>query len=260
MSVSGLVDWGDVAAHEEAMRKMRLQGNDLLLVDPDDRRGWEMIRNTFDNDELPAALCGSAISTLVDSGENVFMKVGDLWHMTYRGFTPPLMSHLEGYHDIWRLIVISPRNFSCQELRSDSEDEIGSIEIVEPETLVEKNDWDYDEILPYEARERIQKEIDRLQKAMKNANVDGDLDRAVKLSKEIDRIQFEVRLATGMAGKSRPFPKDSENARKTVGNRIRKAFDAIEKECPALAKHFRESIKLGNTIAYLPRERIDWET
>jgi hypothetical protein len=75
---------------------------------------------------------------------------------------------------------------------------------------------------------------------------------------ERQRIIDEIKSATGLSGRAREFPTDTEKARKAVSRAIREAIEKIRKDHPTLADHLDESIHTGGSCYYLS-DGIEWE-
>ena len=81
---------------------------------------------------------------------------------------------------------------------------------------------------------------------------------AAELDRERQALLDELRVATGLGGRSRRLGDESERARKAVTNRINDALRRLDGQHPELARHLRESITTGAACRYRPATPISW--
>ena len=75
---------------------------------------------------------------------------------------------------------------------------------------------------------------------------------------ERDALVNELRVATGIAGRSRRLGEPAERARKAVSARLHDAIVRIEELHPELGRHLRESVVTGRSCRYQPGVATHW--
>ena len=85
-----------------------------------------------------------------------------------------------------------------------------------------------------------------------------DWARKGELKEEIAKIEQYLKETQGHAGKARRVAGGVEKARKAAGNAIARAIKDIQPHHPELARHLKDSIRMGVTLAYLPGTPTDW--
>ena len=101
-------------------------------------------------------------------------------------------------------------------------------------------------------------EIETLNKERAWALTQSDIVKVEDIDEELGNLRKELNETT-YRGKSRCFETSTERMRKSVGNAIKRAIDAIEKVHPQLAAHLRNSIWPGATCHYSPELDAEWD-
>ncbi|MCC6622969.1 MAG: hypothetical protein IT385_17050, partial [Deltaproteobacteria bacterium] len=117
------------------------------------------------------------------------------------------------------------------------------------------DDGDAGEHLDRVARERYRARLADLDEAVREAEANGDAERAARARAEIEVIAGELARAVGLGGRDRRSASASERARVAVQKRIKDALRRIEEEAPELARALAGSIRTGVTCCYHPGGR-----
>jgi hypothetical protein len=91
-----------------------------------------------------------------------------------------------------------------------------------------------------------------LQDDLAEAEDHHDLERAARLSVELDALVAEVSGHTDVRGRSRAFATSGERARTAVQKAVRRALDAIEQADADLGAALRASLQTGRSCCYRP--------
>jgi DICT domain-containing protein len=118
--------------------------------------------------------------------------------------------------------------------------------------------FDRNEILDDTARQDYKRHLDLNKEELREAELNNDVGRHERLSKERQAIIEQLKAATGLSGRSRRFSNDAEKARKAVSAAINTALQTIKTHHPQLAKHLAERIQRGASCCYTG-DAIAWE-
>jgi tetratricopeptide (TPR) repeat protein len=105
-------------------------------------------------------------------------------------------------------------------------------------------------VLDDHARAAYRKRIDELREQLDRADRLGLPERSVEVQAELDALVEHLAAGTGHRGRSRAFPTDDERARTAVTKAIRRTLDEINRACPTIGGHLRESISTGQLCCY----------
>jgi tetratricopeptide (TPR) repeat protein len=205
---------------------------------------------------------GSAASRPVLQGETlvvasgVFRREGDYWSIAFD-------------HDVFRLKDSKGLNYLSRLLR-DPDREVLALELVttpgsgraEPASggtlgsgvhpVTERGDPMLDEAGKRAYRERIAD----LRQDADDADRDHDIERAARAREELDFIAAELTRATGLGGRDRRTPSETERARVSVTKAIKTAIRHIEPYSPGLARHLDVTVRTGTFCIYAPDPRV----
>jgi len=205
---------------------------------------------------------GSAASRPVLQGETlvvasgVFRREGDYWSIAFD-------------HDVFRLKDSKGLNYLSRLLR-DPDREVLALELVttpgsgraEPASggtlgsgvhpVTEGGDPMLDEVGKRAYRERIAD----LRQDADDADRDHDIERAARAREELDFIAAELTRATGLGGRDRRTPSETERARVSVTKAIKTAIRHIEPYSPGLARHLDVTVRTGTFCIYAPDPRV----
>jgi hypothetical protein len=78
----------------------------------------------------------------------------------------------------------------------------------------------------------------------------GHEQHAIKLERELDWLERELRRAIGIGGRARAAAKVAEQARINVTRALRSAIERIVAATPALGRHLEVSVKTGSACCY----------
>lgn len=117
---------------------------------------------------------------------------------------------------------------------------------------------DAGEILDFKAKKEYQNKLDDLREDLAEAEQNNDIGLISRLKEEIKWIENKLSEAYGLGGRSRKAADSNERARQAVLAAIRRSMRRIEKEHPALWRHFYNTIHTGLFCFYKPEEPIPW--
>jgi hypothetical protein len=115
-----------------------------------------------------------------------------------------------------------------------------------------------DPVLDDEAKAQYKKRLTQLDEEIDRAGRQGDDRRAAAADAERQALLDELRLAAGLAGRTRRLGDEAERARKTVTARIRDTLRRLDRSHPELAAHLRATVSTGLTCRYQPTEPTSW--
>lgn len=179
----------------------------------------------------------------------VFRRDGSTWTLRYEGRTVHL-PHTKGLADLHRLLE-----------RPHSE--VAAVALLDPEAgeaVTADARLGGDDLLDAEARARYRDHLEALDEQIDTAAALGDDARAAVLDAERQALIDQLKVATGLGGRSRRLGDNAERARKSVTNRIRNTLKKIEAVHPELAGHLQHTVATGSTCVYRPEpESPQWK-
>ena len=177
-----------------------------------------------------------------------FRRDGAVWRLAFGGQAVH-MPNAKGLDD---LHVLLSRPGSA----------IAAVELLDPAAgpeLVAAKRMGGDPILDDEAKAAYRRRLTELDEAIDRAAERGDDGRAIALDEERKALLQQLRVAAGLAGRTRRLGDEAERARKTVSARIRDSLRKLDGSHPALAAHLRDTVSTGATCSYTPAEPIAWQ-
>jgi non-specific serine/threonine protein kinase len=114
------------------------------------------------------------------------------------------------------------------------------------------------EVLDAQSRAEYRQHMEELRAELEQATQWRDLGRASRLREEIEFLTQELAGAYGVGGRARRAADGVERVRKAVTGRIRDSIARIQKECPGLALHLTNAVRLGTFCAYTPERPTVW--
>jgi energy-coupling factor transporter ATP-binding protein EcfA2 len=120
------------------------------------------------------------------------------------------------------------------------------------------SDTSADVVLDKRARDEVAARLRTLESDLAQADVRGDQAASARAAAERDALVHELRVATGLAGRSRRLSDPTERARKAVSARLHDAIARIERQHPELGLHLRESVVTGRSCCYQPKAAVHW--
>jgi hypothetical protein len=109
-------------------------------------------------------------------------------------------------------------------------------------------------VLDSQTQTELRAKVRDLQSDLDDALERSNAGAAVGLRAELDRIADEVERSTALFGRSRVFVDDAERARTAVQKSIRRVFDEVEQQAPALGVELRKSIRTGSRCSFVPSD------
>ncbi|MGH3398211.1 MAG: hypothetical protein ACRDPO_26335, partial [Streptosporangiaceae bacterium] len=105
-------------------------------------------------------------------------------------------------------------------------------------------------VLDAEAIAGYRGRLRRLDAELDELTPGSDADRAARA--ERDWLVAQLASATGLGGRPRSFPDDSERARVAVGKAIRRALTRITAADAVIGEHLRQAVRTGARCSYWP--------
>ncbi|MDX1636451.1 MAG: hypothetical protein R3281_00690 [Balneolaceae bacterium] len=172
------------------------------------------------------------VPTLAVGQSKTIQEGPDFWEFTYGGKTVQLLT-VKGFANLKMLIQNIRTPVHCCELMGTA--------------VLSKGE----KVLDEQAKNEYRQKIISLQKDIETAENNQDFERAGSLQEEYEQLVAHLSKSLGLDGS--PGEGDSvERARSAVTWRIRSAIAKIEKEHPALGKHFSNAVKTGTFCSYEP--------
>ncbi|MEU7608865.1 AAA family ATPase [Micromonospora sp. NPDC049204] len=194
-----------------------------------------------------ASASGQAAADEPAGGGYEFRRDGPVWQLGYAGSVVHLPD-AKGLRDL-HLLLSRPGT------------DVPAVELLDPAAgpeLIAARRMGADPVLDDEAKARYRQHLARLDEEIDRAAARDDDRKVAALDSERGALLDELRVAAGLAGRSRRLGDEAERARKTVTARIRDTLRKLDDRHPALACHLRESVSTGNACRYLPPEPLPW--
>jgi len=128
--------------------------------------------------------------------------------------------------------------------------EIAAIDLAEPDSG--QSVTAAQEVLDEPALRQYRQRLRELAEEIDEADARHDVARAARLRADADWLADEVRVSTGLGGRSRRFADNPERARIAVGKAIRRALDRVGSADPVIGEHLRTRVRTGTRCSYLP--------
>ncbi|GAA0736507.1 AAA family ATPase [Dactylosporangium roseum] len=176
-----------------------------------------------------------------------FRREGDVWRLAFAG----RVVHLPDAKGLRNLHVLLSR----------PGDDIAAVELLDPAAgpeLVAARRMGGDPIIDDEAKARYRRRLGELDEAIDTASLRGDTAKVDALDEERRALIGELRVAAGLAGRTRRLGDEAERVRKTVTARIRDALRKIDERHPDLGAHLRDAVSTGTTCRYAPPAEVRW--
>jgi tetratricopeptide (TPR) repeat protein len=107
-------------------------------------------------------------------------------------------------------------------------------------------------VLDDTARHNYRRRLEELNEQLDTADRTGDQQRAGELAAERDALVASLRQASGLGGRRRAMPDETERARVNVTRTLRATIARIAESAPALAAHLTASVRTGRQCRYQP--------
>lgn len=118
-----------------------------------------------------------------------------------------------------------------------------------------------DVLLDDQAIREYRNRISALEEELEEARSFNDLERESRAQLELDFIMDELRVSTGLGGRSRSTTSSVERARVRVTKSLRTAISRVADASPVVGNHLSNSVQTGTYCSYQPDglNDISWE-
>jgi len=106
-------------------------------------------------------------------------------------------------------------------------------------------------VLDREAISEYKTRLNRLNAEIEQMESAGSV-RDASARVERDWLTAQLASATGLGGRTRPFPDEAERARVAVGKAIRRALARIAEADPVIGEHLGQAVRTGTRCSYWP--------
>lgn len=209
------------------------------------------------------AVSHETVSTASD--HNILRKTGSAWAIAFRGIEHPYPAWI-GFDYLAFLLRRPNVQVDVKELIAAISDNdsgvLGSVDIEELREGYHPDDcYDDDAILDDQAKADYKARLLAIKKDRAEAQEDGNEARKYELDREAELIEKELRVNTGLSGRSRKFAGPRESARLSVRRAILRALKEIKRQSPPLYNHLHRTVKTGTKCSYEPGSDspITWE-
>jgi tetratricopeptide (TPR) repeat protein len=107
-------------------------------------------------------------------------------------------------------------------------------------------------LLDQEALAEYRRRLALLDDELANLESSADPEQVRRAQAERDWLIAQLASATGLAGRTRSFPDESERARVAVGKAIRRALARIAHADAVIGEHLRQTVRTGTRCSYWP--------
>jgi pimeloyl-ACP methyl ester carboxylesterase len=183
------------------------------------------------------------VSQATAANENALVRRGEVWMLSFEE-AQALLKHSKGLADLATLLANPGAEIAAATLMRG----------VEPTAAPVGSD----DMLDDRARSEFRARVQAIEEDLEEARSFNDLGRIERLEQEGDAILAELRVATGLGGRSRKLKDPSERARKAVSARIRESIQRIAEAHPAAGEHFADAVRTGAFCCYEPKSRVNW--
>jgi pimeloyl-ACP methyl ester carboxylesterase len=183
------------------------------------------------------------VSQATAANENALVRRGEVWMLSFEE-AQALLKHSKGLADLATLLANPGAEIAAATLMRG----------VEPTAAPVGSD----DMLDDRARSEFRARVQAIEEDLEEARSFNDLGRIERLEQEGDAILAELRVATGLGGRSRKLKDPSERARKAVSARIRESIQRIAEAHPAAGEHFADAVRTGAFCCYEPKSGVNW--
>jgi tetratricopeptide (TPR) repeat protein len=186
----------------------------------------------------------------------LFRREGDYWTVSFGGETFRLRE-LKGLRYIELLLAARGRELHVLELVQAAEGRHAPpVDRGAEEGLSASVPRAPGPALDAEAKEAYRRRLDELDEDLEEARRWADPERVTLIEEEVDALTGELGRAVGLGGRDRELGSPEERARVSVTKAVGTAIKAIDRHCPALARHLTASIKTGRFCSYAPPAQV----
>ena len=185
----------------------------------------------------------AGVSFAMAPNENALVRRGQVWSLSFND-AQALLKHSKGLVDLAALLANPGTEIAAVTLMHGAESAAAPV--------------GSDDMLDERARSEFRARVQTLEEDLQEARSFNDLGRIERLEAERDAILAELRVATGLGGRSRKHKDPSERARKAVSARIRETIQRIAEAHPAAGEHFADAVHTGAFCYYEPKSSVNW--
>jgi hypothetical protein len=175
--------------------------------------------------------------------ENALVRRGEVWTLSFED-AQALLKHSKGLADLATLLAHPGSEIAATTLMHGTETTAAPA--------------GSDDMLDEQARSEFRARVQAIDGDLEEARSFNDLGRIERLEQERDAILAELRIATGLGGRSRKLKDPGERARKAVSARIRESIQRIAEAHPAAGEHFAGAVRTGAFCCYEPKNGVNW--
>ena len=185
----------------------------------------------------------AGVSQATAPNENALVRRGEVWTLSFED-AQALLKHSKGLADLATLLANPGAEIAAATLMHGAEPAAAPV--------------GSDDMLDDRARSEFRARVQAIEEGLEEARSFNDLGRIERLERERDAILAELRVATGLGGRSRKLKDPSERARKAVSARIRESIQRIAEAHPAAGEHFADAVRTGTFCCYEPKSGVNW--
>jgi pimeloyl-ACP methyl ester carboxylesterase len=185
----------------------------------------------------------AGVSQAMAPNENALVRRGEVWTLSFED-AQALLKHSKGLADLATLVANPGSEIAAATLMHGAEPAAAPV--------------GSDDMLDERARSEFRARVQAIEEDLDEARSFNDLGRIERLERERDAILAELRVATGLGGRSRKLKDPSERARKAVSARIRESIQRIAEAHPAAGEHFADAVRTGAFCCYEPKSGMNW--
>jgi len=195
-----------------------------------------------------------------EGDENVFVRDGKFWTISYRGFTIQL-HHGDSLTRLAYLLAHPEQEFTPSDLlaytRTDLDSGTKLFREDERDLSIERPGGG-GEVLDEIARESTLKEIRRLQGEIDDAIAVGNTDEAALLEEQQRVLEVYRNEGTSPVGLPKTFDDNESRKYDAVYKSLHRLTERIRKQHPLLGDHLEHSLVYGKINRYRPETSISW--
>jgi hypothetical protein len=212
----------------------------LVSLDRQFPKHWVDIINTYGETKLEPTTTIETKEKDTNQPDNIFIKDGTFWRITFMGKNIPSVKHTDGMQYISILLCRSefiPVTELYQAVKGGNVERMGAA--TEEDALLDKT-----------ARSEYKKKLSKLNEYLEEAKTLPTTDKKEDIEDEIRQIQDRIKKDTDIRNKRRSFSDAEENIRQTVRQAVTTAIKNITEADKEVGEHLKKTIAIGKTPAY----------
>lgn len=203
----------------------------------------------------------------VDPKVYSFKNVGPIWIIEFRG-NRTILKDLKGLHYLQFLLKYPGKEYHVSVLRDSidgqkfdtvsnmlselSEDQLEELGL--RKTVLS----DSYALVDKKTISSIENRCKELEALIETSRFD-DPGQRLRYVEDLRRLKSYLKTTTGLGGKTRTFPTETEKLRLNITNRLTVVLRIIEKSNPKLWLHLKNAVRSGNYFSYQPEQPIYWD-